>query len=70
MLEDYIANLQKNDKSSKTVISYRNDILIFFEDLHIRPDGFVTATDVKKLIHRLCIHKKGNHWPLPLLIVG
>jgi hypothetical protein len=48
MQEEYIVNLQRKDKSSKTVCSHRNDILIFIflEDLYIRPDGFVTATDV------------------------
>jgi len=68
MLEDYIANLQKNDKSSKTVISYRNDILIFLEDLHIRPDGFVTATDVKKWIHGLLHPQEGK--PLAITTIN
>jgi integrase/recombinase XerC len=60
MLEEYIADLQKKDKSSKTIISYRNDILIFLDDLHIRPDGFVTATDVKKWIHGLLHPQEGK----------
>jgi integrase/recombinase XerC len=68
MLEDYIAHLQKNDKSSKTVISYRNDILIFLEDLHIRPDGFVTATDVKKWIHGLLHPQEGR--PLAITTIN
>jgi site-specific recombinase XerD len=50
MLEEYIASLEKQDKSQKTIISYRNDILIFMYDLHIQPDHFVTATDVRKWI--------------------
>jgi site-specific recombinase XerD len=50
MLEEYIASLEKHDKSPKTIISYRNDILIFLADLHIQPDHFVTATDVRKWI--------------------
>ncbi|WP_342043282.1 tyrosine-type recombinase/integrase [Bacillus sp. OTU2372] len=60
MLEEYITYLQKKDKSLKTVISYRNDILIFLEDLHIRPDVFVTATDVKKWIHGLLHTQEGK----------
>ncbi|MED4227524.1 tyrosine-type recombinase/integrase [Neobacillus cucumis] len=68
MLEEYIADLQKKDKSSKTVISYRNDILIFLEDLHIQPDGFVTATDVKKWIHGLLHTPEGK--PLAITTIN
>ncbi|MCM2534328.1 tyrosine-type recombinase/integrase [Neobacillus pocheonensis] len=68
MLEEYIADLQKKDKSSKTVISYRNDILIFLEDLHIQPDGFVTATDVRKWIHGLVNPQEGK--PLAITTIN
>jgi len=68
MLEEYIASLEKQDKSSKTIISYRNDILIFFEDLHIRPDGFVTATDVRKWIHGLLHPQVGK--PLAITTIN
>lgn len=51
MLEEYITSLEKQDKSAKTIISYRNDILTFMDDLHIKPNDFVTATDVRKWIN-------------------
>lgn len=60
MLEEYIASLEKQDKSPKTIISYRNDILIFIDDLHIRPDDFVTATDVRKWINTM-LHPNGGN---------
>jgi site-specific recombinase XerD len=60
MLEEYILNLQKKDKSPNTVISYRNDILIFLEDLHIKPNDFVTATDVRKWISGMLNPRNGK----------
>jgi site-specific recombinase XerD len=51
VLEEYITSHEKQDYSPKTIISYRNDIIIFMDDLHIKPDEFVTATDVRKWIN-------------------
>ncbi|MBT2730675.1 tyrosine-type recombinase/integrase [Bacillus sp. ISL-75] len=68
MVEDYISNLQKKDKSPKTVISYRNDILIFLKDLHIKPDDFVTATDVRKWITGMLNSKEGK--PLAITTIN
>jgi site-specific recombinase XerD len=51
VIEEYITSLEKQDKSPKTIISYRNDILFFMDDLHIKPNEFVTATDVRKWIN-------------------
>ncbi|MCM2534134.1 site-specific integrase [Neobacillus pocheonensis] len=60
MIEEYIANLQKKNKSPKTIISYRNDIHIFLGDLHIHPAQFVTATDVRKWINSLLNPHEGK----------
>ncbi|PEQ91043.1 integrase [Bacillus sp. AFS006103] len=68
MLEEYIAYLQKKDKSPKTIISYRNDIHMFLEDLHIRPDQFVTATDVRKWITRMLNPLEGR--PLAITTIN
>jgi integrase/recombinase XerC len=68
MLEEYILNLQKKDKSPNTVISYRNDILIFLEDLHIKPNDFVTATDVRKWISGMLHPKEGK--PLAITTIN
>ncbi|MCM2534749.1 tyrosine-type recombinase/integrase [Neobacillus pocheonensis] len=66
MLEEYIKSLEKQDKSPKTIISYRNDILIFMDDLHIKPNEFVTSTDVKKWINGMLHPDDGK--PLALAI--
>ncbi|MCM2534408.1 tyrosine-type recombinase/integrase [Neobacillus pocheonensis] len=68
MIEEYIANLQKNNKSPKTIISYRNDIHIFLDDLHIHPDQFVTATDVRKWIISLLNPLEGK--PLAITTIN
>jgi site-specific recombinase XerD len=68
MLEDYISNLQKKEKSPKTIISYRNDILIFLDDLHIKPNDFVTATDVRKWIREMLNPQEGR--PLAITTIN
>ncbi|WP_102273670.1 tyrosine-type recombinase/integrase [Cytobacillus massiliigabonensis] len=51
MLPAYISHLLEKGKSQNTIISYTNDLNAFFDQLHIRPDDFVTAADVRKWIH-------------------
>ncbi|MBT2696499.1 tyrosine-type recombinase/integrase [Bacillus sp. ISL-40] len=68
MLEEYIASLEKQDKSPKTIISYRNDIHIFLDELHIQPDDFVTATDVRKWINSLLNPHEGK--PLAITTIN
>ncbi|KAB2334436.1 tyrosine-type recombinase/integrase [Cytobacillus depressus] len=53
MFSAYISYLQEKGKSHNTIISYTNDLNSFFDDLHIRPDDFVTAADVRKWIHEM-----------------
>lgn len=53
MLTDYLSHLQQKGKSPNTIISYQNDINRFFEELHIQPDGYVTASDVRKWVYSL-----------------
>ncbi|KAB2329578.1 tyrosine-type recombinase/integrase [Cytobacillus depressus] len=53
MFSSYISYLQEKGKSKNTIISYTNDLHSFFDDLHIRPDDFVTAADVRKWIHEM-----------------
>ncbi|WML42057.1 tyrosine-type recombinase/integrase [Neobacillus sp. OS1-2] len=68
MIEEYISKLEKEDKSPKTVISYRNDIHKFLEDLHIQPDQFVTATDVRKWISGMLNQQEGK--PLAITTIN
>lgn len=68
MLEEYINSLEKQGKSPKTFISYRNDILIFMEDLHIKPNEFVTATDVRKCINSMLYPNSGK--PLAITTIN
>ncbi|MCM2532291.1 tyrosine-type recombinase/integrase [Neobacillus pocheonensis] len=68
MIEEYIVSLQKKNKSPKTIISYRNDIHIFLDDLHIHPDQFVTATDVRKWINGLLNPHEGK--PLAITTIN
>ncbi|WP_256238621.1 hypothetical protein [Bacillus sp. EB600] len=69
MLEEYITGLEKQNKPPKTIISYQNDILIFMNDLHIQPDHFVTATDVRKWIISCYIQMMEKLSRSPRLIV-
>jgi len=49
----YISYLQEKGKSQNTIISYTNDLNSFFDQLHIKPDDFVTAADIRKWIHEM-----------------
>ncbi|MGF6947806.1 site-specific recombinase XerD [Neobacillus sp. B4I6] len=70
MLEEYIVSLEKKDKSPKTIISYRNDIHIFLEYLHIQPEQFVTATDVRKWISRMLNPQEGKSLAITTINLG
>lgn len=60
MIEEYISKLQNEGKSPKTIISYRNDLFKFFDDLHIQPNQFVTSTDVRKWISDMLNPRNGK----------
>ncbi|MFE8698422.1 tyrosine-type recombinase/integrase [Cytobacillus sp. FJAT-53684] len=49
----YISFLQEKGKSQNTIISYSNDLNSFFDQLHIKPDDFVTAADIRKWIYEM-----------------
>jgi len=53
MIPDYIFYLQEKGKSENTIISYRNDLNVFFNTMNIQPDEYVTAADIRKWIDEL-----------------
>ncbi|WP_394239606.1 tyrosine-type recombinase/integrase [Niallia oryzisoli] len=53
MIPDYIFYLQEKGKSENTIISYRNDLNVFFNTMNIQPDEYVTAADIRKWIDQL-----------------
>jgi len=53
MLNEYVTYLQEKGASPNTIISYTNDLNIFFNDLHIRPGDYVTSADIRKWIHQM-----------------
>jgi len=52
MLTEYLSYLEQKGKSLNTIISYRNDMNKFFEDIHIHPEDYVTASDVRKWVRK------------------
>jgi|GEM_PF-703327 len=50
MFSAYISYLQEKGMAENTIISYKNDLNCFFTDLHIRPEDYVTASDIRKWI--------------------
>ena len=49
ILNEYAAYLQEKGASPNMIISYTNDLNIFFNDLHIDPDDYVvTPADIRK----------------------
>ncbi|OKO92085.1 Mobile element protein [Geobacillus proteiniphilus] len=53
MLNEYVTYLQEKGASPNTIISYTNDLNIFFNDLHIRPGDYVTSADIRKWIQQM-----------------
>lgn len=51
LFSDYILYLEEKGMSPHTVISYKNDLNCFFNDLNIKPEGFVTSADIRKWIN-------------------
>ncbi len=68
MIEEYISRLEKENKSLKTIISYRSDLNKFFDDLHILPEQFVTSTDVRKWISEMLNPRMGK--PLAITTIN
>jgi site-specific recombinase XerD len=53
MIPDYIFYLQEKGKSENTIISYKNDLNVFFNKMNIQPDEYVTAADIRKWINEM-----------------
>ncbi|KOR92064.1 tyrosine-type recombinase/integrase [Geobacillus stearothermophilus] len=60
MLNEYVTYLQEKGASPNTIISYTNDLNIFFNDLHIRPSDYVTPADIRKWIHQMLNPAEGK----------
>jgi len=60
VLTEYLSYLEQKGKSPNTIISYRNDVNKFFEDIHIHPEDYVTASDVRKWLYGLLQPKDGK----------
>lgn len=60
MLESYLSYLRENGLAENTIISYKSDINHFFNDLKIKPNDYVTTSDIRKWLNNLLnpIHKK------------
>jgi integrase/recombinase XerC len=59
LLTGYLSYLEQKGKSPNTIISYRNDVTRFFDDLHLNPEDYVTASDVRKWVFGLLQPKEG-----------
>lgn len=68
MLIEYLSYLEQKGKSLNTIISYRNDVNKFFEDIHIHPEDYVTASDVRKWLYGLLQPKDGK--PLAITTIN
>lgn len=60
MLNEYVTYLQEKGASPNTIISYTNDLNIFFNDLHIRPGDYVTPADIRKWIQQMLNPSEGK----------
>ncbi|QIZ69141.1 tyrosine-type recombinase/integrase [Geobacillus subterraneus] len=53
MFDEYVDYLREKGASPNTIISYTNDLNIFFNDLHICPSDYVTSADIRKWIQQM-----------------
>jgi site-specific recombinase XerD len=53
-------NMLHTFTSPNTIISYTNDLNIFFNDLHIRPGYYVTSADIRKWIQQMLNPAEGK----------
>ena len=47
MLHKYRKYLIDKGKSQNTVLSYINDLQIFFQEMRLNPDSYVISNDIK-----------------------
>ncbi|MCU5110920.1 tyrosine-type recombinase/integrase [Bacillus wiedmannii] len=60
MLHKYRNYLIDKGKSQNTVISYINDLQIFFQEMGVNPDSYVISNDIKKWIRDMLNPKEGK----------
>ncbi|MED2246811.1 tyrosine-type recombinase/integrase, partial [Bacillus thuringiensis] len=60
MLHKYRNYLIDKGKSRNTVISYINDLQVFFQEMGVNPDSYVISNDIKKWTRDMLNPKKGK----------
>ncbi|WP_336771281.1 tyrosine-type recombinase/integrase [Bacillus bombysepticus] len=60
MLHKYRNYLISNGKSRNTVLSYNNDLQIFFQEMKVNPDSYIISNDIKKWIRDMLNTKEGK----------
>ncbi|MED1555690.1 tyrosine-type recombinase/integrase [Bacillus paramycoides] len=60
MLHKYRNYLIDKGKSQNTVLSYINDLQIFFQEMEVNPDSYVISNDIKKWIRNMLNPKEGK----------
>lgn len=60
MLHKYRNYLISNGKSRNTVLSYNNDLQIFFQEMNVNPDSYIISNDIKKWIRDMLNTKDGK----------
>ncbi|MCQ6275871.1 tyrosine-type recombinase/integrase [Bacillus sp. V3B] len=53
MFYDYISYLEEKGMAQNTIISYKGDLNVFFNETNIKADDYVTAADIRKWIHEM-----------------
>ncbi|PEM41304.1 tyrosine-type recombinase/integrase [Bacillus pseudomycoides] len=60
MLHKYRKYLIDKGKSQNTVLSYINDLQIFFQEIRLNPDSYVISNDIKKWIRDMLNPREGK----------
>ncbi|MED2794136.1 tyrosine-type recombinase/integrase [Bacillus wiedmannii] len=60
MLHKYRKYLIDKGKSQNTVLSYINDLQIFFQEMRLNPDSYVISNDIKKWIRDMLNPQEGK----------
>ncbi|HDR4425386.1 tyrosine-type recombinase/integrase [Bacillus sp. N447-1] len=60
MLHKYRKYLIDKGKSQNTLLSYINDLQIFFQEMRLNPDSYVISNDIKKWIRAMLNPREGK----------
>ncbi|WP_270344267.1 tyrosine-type recombinase/integrase [Bacillus mobilis] len=60
MLHKYSKYLIDKGKSQNTLLSYINDLQIFFQEMRLNPDSYVISNDIKKWIRDMLNPREGK----------